>query len=252
MAYRYDQDLEFLREKELSSQDLNDLVEVLTGEEGDRRLTEMLTQNDLYKRFYPNHKEYLDLVLEELQCFGGNTIINILRGGGVLYKEILCDVCDKLKVNYDKKSPTELIEQNMFMKLAVDVFSKMDKDEVKKVAESMNVKDLPIGPELVAYAQLAFRAGGFKSYQMTLIVANYIWKVLFGHGLRLTTNASLTRILSILAGPIGLTITALWTVWDIAGAAYRVTVPAVIQVAFLRQTYKEIKSGSIKRDNTNN
>ncbi len=87
---------------------------------------------------------------------------------------------------------------------------------------------------------------------MTLIVANYIWKVLFGHGLRLTTNASLTRILSILAGPIGLTITALWTVWDIAGAAYRVTVPAVIQVAFLRQTYKEIKSGSIKRDNTNN
>ncbi len=116
----------------------------------------------------------------------------------------------------------------------------------------MNVKDLPIGPELVAYAQLAFRAGGFKSYQMTLIVANYIWKVLFGHGLRLTTNASLTRILSILAGPIGLTITALWTVWDIAGAAYRVTVPAVIQVAFLRQTYKEIKSGSIKRDNTNN
>ena len=52
MAYRYDQDLEFLREKELSSQDLNDLVEVLTGEEGDRRLTEMLTQNDLYKRFY--------------------------------------------------------------------------------------------------------------------------------------------------------------------------------------------------------
>ncbi|WP_300972160.1 DUF3944 domain-containing protein, partial [Helicobacter rodentium] len=35
MAYKYDKDLEFLREKELKHQDLNDLVEVLTGKEAD-------------------------------------------------------------------------------------------------------------------------------------------------------------------------------------------------------------------------
>lgn len=254
MAYKYDKDLEFLREKELNNQDLNDLVEALKGKEGDERLTQMLTTNDLFKLLYPNHKEYLDLILEELQCFGGNTFVNPFRGGGVQYKEILCDVCDKLKVNYDKNSPTELIEQNMFMKLAIDVFSEAgkNKEEVKQIAESLNVKDLPIGPELATYAQLAFRAGGFKSYQLTLIMVNYLWRILFGHGLRLATNAAITRTLAIFTGPIGWTITALWTAWDIAGPAYRVTVPAVIQVAFLRQTYKEIKSGDIKRDNTEN
>lgn len=249
MAYKYDEDLEFLREKELSSQDLNDLVEALKGKKGDERLTEMLTTNDLFKRFEPDHKKYLDLIFEELQCFGGNTWVNILRGGGVQYKEILCDVCDKLKVNYDKNSSTERIEQNMFMKLSMDVFSKMDKDDVKKTADALNVKELPVGPELATYMLSAFKLGGFKSYQITTIVVNSIWRMLFGHGLRLAANATIARTLAIFTGPIGWIITALWTSWDIAGPAYRVTVPAVIQVAFLRQTYKGIKSGSIKRDN---
>ncbi|EMH38121.1 hypothetical protein HMPREF1428_01328, partial [Helicobacter pylori GAM83T] len=37
----------------------------------------------------------------------------MLRGTGVLYREILCEVCNKLKVNYNKKSDTTLIEENM-------------------------------------------------------------------------------------------------------------------------------------------
>ena len=48
-------------------------------------------------------------------------------------------------------------------------------------------------------------------------------------------NAALTRLMSILTGPIGWAITGLWTAIDIAGTAYRVTIPAVIQVAALRQ-----------------
>lgn len=36
-------------------------------------------------------------------------------------------------------------------------------------------------------------------------------------------------------GPIGWVLTALWTIVDIAGPAYRVTVPAVIQIAYIRQ-----------------
>ena len=41
--------------------------------------------------------------------------------------------------------------------------------------------------------------------------------------------------MAILTGPIGWAITGLWTAIDVAGAAYRVTIPAVIQVAALRQ-----------------
>lgn len=79
--------------------------------------------------------------------------------------------------------------------------------------------------------------GGFKSYQLTLIIANAIMKALFGRGLTLVANSTLTRIMAILTGPIGWAITALWTMIDIAGPAYRVTIPAVIQVAYLRKKY---------------
>ena len=77
--------------------------------------------------------------------------------------------------------------------------------------------------------------GGFKSYQLTVIIVNAILKVLIGRGLSVAGNAVLTRTLSILTGPIGLAITGLWTAIDIAGPAYRITIPAVIQVAALRQ-----------------
>jgi uncharacterized protein YaaW (UPF0174 family) len=79
-----------------------------------------------------------------------------------------------------------------------------------------------------------FRAGGFRSYKLTLIVVNAVLKAIIGRGLTLAGNAALTRTAAILTGPIGWAITALWTAVDIAGAAYRVTIPAVIEIAYLR------------------
>ncbi|WLQ81413.1 DUF3944 domain-containing protein [Campylobacter jejuni] len=66
MAYRYDKDLEFL--KELSSPELDEFVKILTHDkDGKVRFTEELTNNDLYKKHYPDHKEYIELILEEFQ-----------------------------------------------------------------------------------------------------------------------------------------------------------------------------------------
>jgi len=95
-----------------------------------------------------------------------------------------------------------------------------------------------ITPEvLMGTFQAIFRAGGFKSYQLTLVVVNGVMKALLGRGLSFAGNAALTRTMSILTGPIGWAITGIWTAVDIAGPAYRVTIPAVIQVAVLRQKY---------------
>jgi uncharacterized protein YaaW (UPF0174 family) len=55
-----------------------------------------------------------------------------------------------------------------------------------------------------------------------------------GRGLSYAANAGLTRWLSIFAGPIGWALTAVWTAIDLAGPAYRVTIPAVIQIAYMR------------------
>lgn len=85
-----------------------------------------------------------------------------------------------------------------------------------------------------------FRAGGFYSYQLTLIVANQIAKAVLGHGLKFATNTALVRGLSVLSGPIGWAITGIWTAIDVAGPAYKVTIPCVIHVAMLRKKVKSL------------
>ncbi|GAB3215157.1 YaaW family protein [Pseudaeromonas pectinilytica] len=246
MAYRYDGDLEFLGQ--MKSEELEDLVSCLTHDrDGAVRYTEELTMNELYKRHHPDHQKYWELIAAEIQCFGANSFATILRGGkGVEYKEVLMDVCDKLKVNYNKSSSVEKIEGNLLMKILTDAIENMTPEEIKELAAATGVKNTNgiTAEAMVGVFQAVFRAGGFKSYQLTLIIVNAVLKALIGRGLSLAGNAALTRTMAILTGPIGWVITGLWTAIDIAGAAYRVTIPAVIQVAALRQKHLYEKQAS--------
>ncbi len=244
MAYRNDYDLNFLGD--LASEELNDLVYILTHDkDGEKRYTELLTVSDTYKRYYPDHHMYWKDIAAELQLFGGNTFINILRGGrGLEYKEILCDVCDKMKVNYNKDSSVEKIEENLLLKILRDALEDMSPMEITKLGQELgldNTSNLN-AQTMTSIFQTIFKLGGFKSYQLTTIIVNAVLKALIGRGLSVASNATLMRVMSILTGPIGWAITAIWTAVDIAGAAYRVTIPAVIQVAYLRKLSENRKA----------
>lgn len=201
-------------------------------------MTEELTMTEAYKKYNPSHSMYWKEIAAEIQCFGANSLVTLIRGGkGVLYKEVLCDVCDKMKVNYNKDSNVERIENALLSKVLEDALEKMSSDEIKQLATEIGIKNTQniTKQALLGSFQIIFKMGGFKSYQLTVIIVNAILKVLIGRGLSVAGNAVLTRTLSILTGPIGLAITGLWTAIDIAGPAYRITIPAVIQVAALRQ-----------------
>lgn len=240
MAYIYDNDLEFLRN--MKSEDLNDLVEVLTiDKDGKERYTQSLTKHGLYRKYYPNHKEYLDLILEEFQAFGGNSIMNKIRSKGVKYKEILCDVCKKMKVNFNKNSNTERIENAMLMKLFEDAIEKMSPEELKEVVETMDLKTTSFTAQAVLIA-LQTKTGFITSYALAYSVASAVTYIIYGHALKYAGAMTLGRFWGVFFGPIGLTFSTIWTAISIAGPAYRVTIPAVIQIAYLRQLSYQEKS----------
>ncbi len=127
MAYRYDSDLAFL--KRLSSNDLKDLFDALVyDKDGTLRMNEELTDSTEYKRYGRDYAKYSTRIAEELQRYGGNSFIIFFRDKGVLYKEILCDVCDHLKVNYHEESPTSLIEKNMLQQVLEKRLEKMSNE----------------------------------------------------------------------------------------------------------------------------
>ncbi|HGY5183677.1 MAG: DUF3944 domain-containing protein [Citrobacter freundii] len=236
MAYRYDEDLHFL--KDCSDEQLEDLVYILTHDkDGETRWTEELTSNERYKSFHPKHSKYWEEIAAEVQCFGANTFATVLRGGkGVLYKEVLCDVCDKMKVNYNKNAKTEIIENNLLMKILTDALESMPPDQIRELGSELGIKNTSgLTPQtLTAGFQAIFKAGGFKSYQLTTIIVNLVMKAIFGKGLNFVATGSLMKTMSVLTGPVGWAITGLWTAVDLGSTAYRVTIPAVIQVAYLR------------------
>jgi len=67
-------------------------------------------------------------------------------------------------------------------------------------------------------------------------VANGMAQALLGHGLGFTTNGMLVKGVSLLAGLPGLAFASLLATNMMAGPAYRVTIPCVVQVALIRKT----------------
>lgn len=239
MAYRHDKDLEFL--KKCSNEDLDILVSIITKDkDGNTRLTEELTHSETYKKHCPNHRKYWELIVSEIQCFGSNTFMTLCRRGkGVLYREILTDVCGRMKVKYDRDETVEKIEMKLILSILSDSLGNMTEKQIKDLAKDLDLKTASFAKQAVlASIQSGVAVSGFMAYEMSAIVANAVARAILGRGLTFATNAGLTRLMGVVAGPVGWAITAIWTATDIAGPAYRVTIPSVIQVAFLRAKLK--------------
>lgn len=177
-------------------------------------------------------------IADYLRQMGSNDIATLFRGGdGVSYAEVVLDVGEKLKAKVNKNNTVEKNEELILIKMFEDALERMTDEEKRAVFRSMgiNERDIPIGAISTAIIQNLLREfGGFYIYQITVIVANMVSRALLGSGLSFATNAALTRTLGALLGPIGWIATGLWLVIDIAGPAFRKTVPAVIHIALLR------------------
>ncbi|WGE66699.1 DUF3944 domain-containing protein [Actinobacillus equuli subsp. haemolyticus] len=239
----HDIDLQFLGE--MSSKELEPLVEILTKDkDGKTRYTENLTKHPKYKQYYPDHSKYWEVIGEEIQKFGGNSITNFVRKSGVAYKTILQDVSDKLSIKYEKSATTMQIEEAVLLRLIEQSLDKMSNDEKAHLAREIGVNNLGVISKsaLLSAFQTIFKLGGFKSYQITLIIANAVLRAIIGRGLTFAGNAALTRSIAVFAGPIGWTITGAFTTIDLAGPAFRVTIPIVVQIALLRKEYEAQKA----------
>ncbi|ACJ08724.1 hypothetical protein HPP12_1578 [Helicobacter pylori P12] len=114
---------------------------------------------------------------------GAILLLIFFRNEGVLYKEILCDVCDHLKVSYNEKSSTSLIEQNMLSKLLKDSLERMSKEDLEKLRHELGMTNIDkmIGENkqiLIASVLTLFKAGGSHSYALAIAVADVMVKKL--------------------------------------------------------------------------
>lgn len=205
MAYRDDEDLKFLGQ--LSDEELAPLVDILIKDtDGSGRPTETLTLSDEYKNFGSCYSQYWKRIAEELQLFGGDTIANLFRGGdGVLYREILTDVAEKLDIKFNKYDPTQDIEQSLLLKFFDNISEHMPLEDLHHNVKASNT-----------------------IHQSTMVAAGILGM------LSILVKKGLLRGL-----PAGLMATS--PLLALSSPAFRVTIPAVVCVAALRANYLQEK-----------
>lgn len=213
-----------------SNEDLAPLVEYL-----EKKFSQLLTGDPKFIMYQPNHLQYTDIIASEIRNMGGNSFSNLFRGFvGPSYYEIVCDVADKLKAPYKQFAEISVIEKAILGKIFKKALDSMTEEEKKKLLTDIQSSDMNFGGLTTSSLVVLFEAGGFYSYQLAVIIANQMANFVLGHGLSFTANAALTKSLSVVAGPIGWAVCAMWTAIDIAGPAYSVTIPCVVHIAMLR------------------
>lgn len=222
-----------------SNDDLRLLCDIVVKDKhGNFRMTEELSATQTFKRSYPNNiKEMLPELVDEFRRFGRNSFANFFRGNGPEYSEILRDVAKRNKVSFRKNNSDAQIEQYLLQKLFDESLNNASDEDLRKMMKELGYPTTNFTRQAaIATLMTAWKAGGFQSYILLVSVVNAVMKFLIGRGLSLAANAALTRMASIMMGPVGWILAAVWTLVDIAGPAYRVTVPAVIQIAYIRQS----------------
>ncbi|GGE43285.1 hypothetical protein GCM10007421_16860 [Halopseudomonas oceani] len=194
--------------------------------------------------------ENAEKIASYLCRMGSNDFATVFRGGqGVGYSEIVFDVGRKLKVKVNESNSIEENEKAIIEKLFADALDQMSEDEKRELMGSIGITkmDVPFGSAgTILVQQLARHYGGFAVYKSSLILANMVSRAVLGRGLTFAANAAISRTIGMAIGPIGWIVTGAWLAIDLAGPAYRKTVPAVLHVAMLRQmVVKRINIGVV-------
>lgn len=225
-----DKDLDFLGHR--SNEELQAIADILVyNKDGKVRKLETLTNRRSYRVNYPNNiVDVLPDIIDELQRCGGNKIRNLFRGHGVSYRELLVDVCKKMKVNFNKNNTTVQLEHYLLQKLITTAADKMTDEDVKRVSEKYDTAD--------DFRQMLSTSGKIATpimIRMTSIILVNISKLL---GLKVLagTIARLAggRLLTVLSGPVGWVIGSIWAIYDCLGPSYKILVPAVITISYYR------------------
>jgi uncharacterized protein YaaW (UPF0174 family) len=228
-------------------EDINVLVDYLT-DSGEGRLS---LDSNVCKRLVQCKEANIysigdrEIIAKEIRLFGGNSLFNLLRKDGVPYEEIVQDVASHQKVNFNSSDSVEIIEREILAKILSCALQEMSEKERKAIFDDLGISNYSLGgPAATAAIIAAAKMGGFATYKLATIVANAIARALLGKGLAFGATAPLMQSISVLIGPVGWVATALWTAYDLASPAYRVTVPCIVQLAYIR--HKSILKKSTK------
>lgn len=230
-----DKDLRFLSSCE--NEDLRVLCDILTHDRlGNIRITEQLTATDEYNRNYPEDMLFLvPQISNELLKYGSNTLATFWHNEPDSYETVLRRVCKQMDVRTMEQDSVAKMERNLLTTLCQDTLNKMSERELRLLANENGIPDKTLTRQaLTAALLMAIRTSRAVLTRIAARIIQYIVEIITVRGVATAGIETATRAVSSALGPIGWIALGAWTVYDITSPAYRVCVPAVLQVAYMR------------------
>lgn len=225
-----DVNLKFM--EKVSTEELEIFVDVMIKKGG---ITERLTKSKEYNAYQKEYKLYLGTIMDEYQKFGTNTVVNMF-GKPKSYKEILCDVSKKMNVKFDEDFSTSTIETLLLERILLDIWEAASPEEKVALKKEMKEKYGNIPRDDVPILLEVFRTDGVGAYKIILMIEDALAIKTLGRGVKSAAKFALVRLFgSLLGGPISLVLNTYFAITDIAGPAYRVTIPCTVLIAAMRK-----------------
>lgn len=248
LSFRKDRDLLVLGMA--SHEDLVKLASVMTIDtsDGRPRRSEQLTSDPKYKdaKEKGNLRDAWSSIAAELQAFGGDSFANaarrVVKGhNGIAYREILSDVCSHLKLQLKQDPDIVVMEDQLLSGLVLrrpDAISKQKLDDaIGKAAQDAGIPHVSKQHKSTADMVKHLLADARSNYLLATIVAAGTLQAQ-----RNLTNVSIRAIASLLAPRVAAALTPVLPVAAVVSTlkllsspAYRVTLPAVLEVCRIRR-----------------
>lgn len=231
-----DKDLSFLAH--CDNGELQKLCDILTHDQnGQLRLTESLTCKEVYLENYPENMQALaPAIADELLRFGSNSIATALRYNTPdSYETVVRRVCHQMGVKVGKYDNAVTMERVLLEDLCEDGVKSLTLEELRTAADELGIPSKGLVKQALAAAILAAMRISPVVFRKVAVSMTYeVLSYVIGRGVAVVGARSFQRTLGVMAGPVGWAFLAAWTAWDIASPAYRVCIPAVIQIALMR------------------
>lgn len=239
----FDKDLTALL-RNCENSDLDPIVETILSIP-----SQTLTRQKSFREHRGDHKAYVDEIIYEITSLGGNTLANLVRGHGVAYREMVCDVAAKLGIHAGASDDVETVEEKVILKLLHMAYRKMSAEDRSALAELINA-GFPEGesidfddnfPELEISRRLGDGATSLLGdrLQHAIDIASHSTRV--RRGLVGATKLVLTRMATgALGGPISWAATLGEGLYNLLGPNYPASVALVAHIGLIRQKYEQI------------
>lgn len=230
--------------KAASHEDLQILADIITDEgKGRLSLSDAVKQKILKNKKNNTLHSIVGDLAREICSFGSNTVLSFVGKRNTEYSVVVRDVAKKLGAKTPKGASIIDLEELIIREVLKKVLAKSSSDVVSFLEsegfklDKERLKEIQKKGDMTAMVSFLFTfVGPYGLSRLVIMGIASGMAIGVGAGGAVMGAAVVARAPTLL-NPVGVVLSAAWIAYGVSGPAYRVTVPAVVCVAAIRQAW---------------